>query len=305
MNARKMILPTVALLLVILIPDLAAAKVKVVATLGDLAAAAEEVGGEDVDVKLLARPQEDPHYVDAKPSFVREVAQADLVVLNGMSLEIGWLPMLVKNSRNPDIQRGEPGHFDASTFIERKEVPKQQIDRSMGDVHPEGNPHYTYEPRQMARVAIALGKRLGQIDPANKAAYQKRARKFARECLQTYKHWQEKFAELPAERREVVVYHEAWIYVLDWLDLERVATVEPKPGVEPNPRHVVEVIKTIERDEIPVILKMEYYPATTVERIADKTGAKVVSSQGQTRLGKSYIDRINALASAIYKALDK
>ncbi len=305
MNTRQKILPVIVFLVLILIPDLAAAKVKVVATLGDLAAAAEEVGGDHIDVELLARPQEDPHYVDAKPSFVREVAQADLLVLNGMSLEVGWLPMLVRNSRNPDIQRGEPGYFDASTFIERKEVPEQKIDRSMGDVHPEGNPHYTLEPRQMARVAIALGKRLGELDPKHKSEYRNRARDFAKRCLAADSRWQKKFAALPAEQRKVVVYHKAWIYVLDWLDLEHVATVEPKPGVEPNPRHVAKVFQAIKRDEVPVILKMEYYPSATVERLAAKTGTKVVTSQGQTRPGKSYIDRVDALAGSIYKALSQ
>jgi len=143
--------------LTLLSPALAQAEVRVVATLGDLGAAAREVGGPHVEVTTLAAPQEDPHFVDAKPSFVGEVARADLLVINGMSLEIGWLPTLLDNSRNGKVQQGEPGYFDASTVVERKEVPETEISRSMGDVHPEGNPHYTFDPRQMARVALAMG----------------------------------------------------------------------------------------------------------------------------------------------------
>lgn len=283
--------------------DTALAKVKVVATLGDLAATARAVAGEHAEVVMLARPQQDPHFVDAKPSFVREVAQADLLVVNGMSLEVGWLPALLENASNARVQMGQIGYFDASTVIERKQVPGVRVTRAMGDVHPEGNPHYTYEPKQMARVGLALGKRLARIDPANASSYKKQARGFAREALLTFKRWRKKFASLPATRRDVVTHHAAWIYVLEWLDLRQVATVEPKPGVQPSPQRVAEVVEKMRQEDVPLILLMEYYPSRFAETLAEKTGAQVLTSQGQAREEQTYFERINALAKAIYKAL--
>lgn len=285
------------------VPAEASAKVEVVATLGDLGAAAREVGGDQVEVTTLARPQEDPHYVDAKPSYVRELSNADLLVANGMSLEVGWLPELLESARNGDIQEGETGYFDASTAVDRMGVPDTEVTRKMGDVHPEGNPHYTLDPRQMARVSIALADRLSEIDPDHEEGYQSRGRSFAKECLQTADEWSEKFAELPDERRRVGIYHEAWDYVLDWLDLEKVATVEPKPGVDPNPKHVAGVVETMNETGAPALLKMEYYPGSTAASIADETGAELISSQGHTRDGQAYIERVERLAGSIYRAL--
>lgn len=288
----------------LLLPQTADAEVEVVATLGDLASAAREVGGDHVDVETLARPQEDPHYVDAKPSYVRTLSQADLLVANGMSLEVGWLPALLENARNGDIQEGAQGYFDASTVVDRMGVPDTEVTRKMGDVHPEGNPHYTFDPRQMARVSLGLGKRLANIDPEHADSYNERARAFAKDCLQIAQKWEQKFADLPDKNRRVVVYHEAWEYVIDWLDLAKETTIEPKPGVDPNPKHVKSVVETMESREVGVILKMEYYPGSTAETIAEKTGATLVSSQGHTRDDQSYLERIEKLAGAIQEPLE-
>lgn len=291
--------------LVWLAPQIAQAdQVRVVATLGDLGAAAREVGGEHVEVTTLASPQEDPHFVDAKPSYVGDVAEADLLVANGMSLEVGWLPTLLDNSRNGDVQEGQQGYFDASTVVERMEVPETEISRSMGDVHPEGNPHYTFDPRQMARVAIALGERLGEIDPEHAETYETRGRSLARDCLEVARKWSEKFAELEESRRQVAVFHEAWVYVLDWLSLERVIAVEPKPGVEPNPGHVKKVVETMNAKDVRALLRMEYYPSATAERIADEVGATVVDTQGHAREDQSYVERVDRLASELYEAIE-
>jgi len=285
------------------VPRAASAQVDVVATLGDLGAAARAVGGEDVDVQTLARPQADPHYVDAKPNYIRTLSGADLLLVNGMSLEIGWLPELLENARNGTVQEGQEGYFDASTVIERMGVPDTSVTRKMGDVHPEGNPHYTLDPRQMARVSLALADRLAELDPAHADAYESRGRSFAKECLKVADKWKEKFGELPEARRRVGVYHESWEYVLDWLGLEKVATVEPKPGVDPNPKHVADVVETLDGAGAPAVLKLEYYGASTARRIADKVGAELVSSQGHTRDGQDYIDRVDRLAESIYEAL--
>lgn len=302
-NAMKNIFITIAALALLLSPKTADAKVKIVSTLGDLAAVATEVGGANADVVLLANAHEDPHFVDAKPSFVKRLTTADLLVFNGMSLETGWLPTLTKGSRNDKIQSGADGSFDASQFIDRKGAPKGKISRAGGDIHPEGNPHYTVDPRQMARVAVALGARLAKIDPKNADAYKSRARTFAKKALTSAKKWETKFAKLPQKCRNIVVYHEAWAYLTDWLKLDVAIAVEPKPGVPPNPRHVANVFKTIKAKNINAIIHMKYYPNSATKTIAKKTGAKLIGIQGQTDEGASYFKRVDTMAGEIYSAL--
>lgn len=289
--------------LMLLTPALAIAKVDIVATVGDLAAAAEEVGGEHVSVELLASPQQDPHFVDAKPSFVREVAQADLLIVNGMGLEVGWLPTLVESSRNAAVQEGADGYFDASDYIQKKGVPQGKVSRAQGDVHPEGNPHYTLAPRQMARVALALGKRLSKLDPDNAATYKKRAKAFAKQNLQLAKYWEKRFKELPAQCRNVVVYHEAWDYLTDWLSLTVILPIEPKPGVPPNPKHVAKVFRKMKAEEVPVLIQMEYYPNSNTEMISKKTGAYLLQVQGQTREDQDYSARVHKMTGELYGAI--
>ncbi|MFP4600267.1 MAG: metal ABC transporter substrate-binding protein [Persicimonas sp.] len=303
MRYPKHLLIGAAFALTTLLPQLADAKVEIVATLGDLAATAEAVGGEHVDVTLLASPQEDPHYVDAKPSYVRKVAAADLLIFNGMALETGWLPTLVQNSRNSGIQSGQKGSFDASEHVERKGTRTDKVSRAEGDVHPEGNPHYSVAPPQMARVAMALGKRLGELDEDNAEHYRARAKEFAREALQTAKYWEKRFGELPDKCRNVVVYHEAWDYLTDWLDLTPTIAVEPKPGVPPNPKHVVKVISAIEAKTLPVVIQMEYYPDSNTKLITERTGAYLLEVEGQTREGEDYHKRVNKLGGELYSAI--
>lgn len=286
-----------------IVPSLGIAKLNVVSTVGDLGAAARHVGGKRVEVTVLATPQADPHYVDAKPSYIQKLSNADLLVANGMSLEVGWLPTLVENARNPKIQKGSNGYFDASTAIERKGVPDTEVTRSQGDVHPEGNPHYTLAPGQMARVALALGKRLAKLDSKHASYYEKRAENFAKRALVAKKKWRKKFKSLPESCRKAVIYHEAWTYVLDWLELQKVETIEPKPGVPPNPRHVSTVVSAIKRQSVPLILRLEYYPASTIRQIADKTDAEIATAQGHTREDGDYIDRANQLAKSIHSKL--
>ena len=287
------------------VPSQADAKVRIAATLGDLGAIAEQVGGDKAKVTVLAAPQQDPHFVDAKPSYVAELSKADIVVLNGMSLEVGWLPSLITGSRNPDLRQGEAGYFDASQFVVRRGVPKSKVDRSMGDVHPEGDPHYTFDPRQGARIAIALGNRLAKIDPDNADYFESNAKRFAKECIRLAQKWELKFGELDAEKRKVVVFHEAWSYIENWLDLEQVEAVEPKPGVPPNPKHVAKVLKTIKSTNARAILQMEYYPDSATNLLAERTGAELVRLQGQARKGESYIERVDRLAQKIYEAVSQ
>jgi zinc/manganese transport system substrate-binding protein len=174
----------------------------------------------------------------------------------------------------------------------------------MGDVHPEGDPHYTFDPRQGARIALALGKRLAKIDPDNADYYKSNAKRFAKECIRLAQKWELKFGELDAEKRKVVVFHEAWSYIENWLKLEQVEAVEPKPGVPPNPKHVAKVLKTIKSTNARAIIQMEYYPDSATNLLAKKTGAELVRLQGQAREGASYLERVDRLAEKIYNAVN-
>lgn len=303
MRATIKVLLGATLFLISMLPQAVMAKVNIVTTVGDLAAVANEVGGEHVSVELLASPQQDPHFVDAKPSFVREVAQADLLIVNGMGLEVGWLPTLVESSRNAKVQKGADGYFDASKYIEVQGAAKGKVSRAHGDVHPEGNPHYTLAPRQMARVSLALGKRLSKLDPDHAEIYKTRAKAFAKESLQSAKYWENRFKELPTKCRNVVVYHEAWDYLTDWLSLNAVMAIEPKPGVPPNPKHVAKVFKTIKTKDVPVIVQMEYYPNSNTEMITNKTGTYLLQVQGQTREDQTYSKRVHKMAGELYSAI--
>jgi len=214
----------------------ALAKVRIAATVGDLGAIARAVGGDAVDVEVLARPTQDPHFVDAKPSLVLSLSRADLLMLIGLDLEVGWLPVMLTASRNAKVQPGNPGFLDCSTVVAPKEVPLQKIDRSMGDIHPGGNPHYTVDPNSALKIAAALAERLAELDGDHAALYRANAQKFTQELTARIAGWDKALA--PYRGRPVATYHKSWIYFADWAGLEMVAFVEPKPGIPPNPAHV-------------------------------------------------------------------
>ncbi|MBA2664920.1 MAG: zinc ABC transporter substrate-binding protein [Bradymonadaceae bacterium] len=301
-NTMKLLI-ILAFALAMVLPASGLAEVRIVATVGDLAAMAREVAGGDAVVDLLARPSEDPHFVDPKPSYVRRLARADVLVYTGVDLEIGWLPTLLIGSRNAALQPGQPGNFDASHHVVLQGVAAGPVDRSMGDVHPGGNPHYTTDPRQMARVALAFGQTMGRIDPDNAPAYRERARNFARDCIRTAQRWEEHFAQLPANARKFVSYHEAFNYVASWLGLEDVIRIEPKPGIAPNPRHVARVVEAIKSQKIRLILQSEYYPLSTANILAQQTGAKIVVIAAQTREDQRYVEHIDHVVSLIFEGL--
>jgi zinc/manganese transport system substrate-binding protein len=290
-------------------PGAALAKLGVVATLPDLACVCREVGGPDVEVTALSVPTQDPHFVDARPSLVLPLNRADLLVLTGLQLEIGWLPNLITGSRNSRIQPGGPGsqngYFDASTVVSLKQVPAQAINRSMGDIHPGGNPHYMIDPREAARVARALAERMGQLDPPHRAGYTARAAAFATACNQLAAKEIGRFAALPADRRKVVVYHQSMIYLLDWLGVEQSDTLEPKPGIPPAPDHVVAVIQRMRQEHVPLVLYEDYRPRAVGELVASKTGAKLVVIPGGPDFdgGQRYLDYVQVVTHKLFTGL--
>src|SRR5437660_133422 len=260
---------------ILLIPSMAEArKLKVITTLTDLASLTQEVGGDKVDVEALARGYQDPHFVEPKPSFLLKLRNADLLISVGLDLEIGWLPPLITQSGNGKIQPGAQGYLDASQFAEILEIPQGKVDRSMGDVHPLGNPHYWLDPDNGRRVAKGIATKLGELDPTDSAYFQQREQDFERRLAEADKRWTTEMA--PYRGRKIVTYHRSWPNFAEHFGLDVVGYVEPRPGIPPTPQHTVELIGLMKRDSVKVIVVEPYFDLKTPNAIARDTGAQVV-----------------------------
>ena len=291
-------------LMALFVSTSAEAKVAVVTSTADLAALVRDVAGELASVTSMAAPNQDVHYVDARPNLTLLLNRADLLVVNGLELEIGWLPALITNARNPKIQPGGAGYFDASTQIRPLHV-HAQVDRSMGDIHPGGNPHYMHDPRAAADVVLGLGSALAKVDPANAADYRVNAARVAERYREFASTERERFLALSQAARKIVSYHDSLVYLLDWLGLEQAATLEPRPGIPPNPGHVAEVLKIMRAQKVRVILQEEYYPARTAETLSKMAPAALILLPGGTRENESYLDRVRKTSTAIYGELSQ
>ncbi len=263
--------PLVALLA---LPTDALAALKVVTTTSDLASLAAEVGGDKIAVDSMAKGYQDPHFVEAKPSFVIKLHSADLLIAVGRELEIGWLPPLVTQSRNAKIQPGGAGYLDASLTARILDIPTGQITRAMGDVHPSGNPHYWLDPDNGKRIARAIADKLGAMDPANAAYFKQRLADFEKRLDAADAGW--KTAMAPYKGAKVVTYHRSWPNLVDHFGLDVIGYVEPKPGIPPSPSHTIALIQEMKRQSAKVILVEPYFDLKTPQSIAQKTGAQVV-----------------------------
>lgn len=271
--------------------EAAAQNVNVMTSTEDLAALVREVGGPRVQVESIARGYQDPHYVEAKPSFLLKLSRADMLVLVGLQLESGWLPALIRQSRNSKIQVGAPAYLDASTVAQVLEKPTGPITRAMGDVHPLGNPHYWLEPGNGRRIAQAIQQKLSQLDPAGAAAYAQQFQDFDRRLTEAEKRWDAEMA--PLNGAEVITYHNSWPNFAARFGLQVVGYVEPKPGIPPTPSHTLAVIQQIRQDNIQLILVEPYFDEKTPQAIARQTGSRVVTllpSVGGVPEVKTYFD---------------
>ena len=286
----------------ILVAGPAAAKLRIVTTTADLAAIAQQIGGGHVTVTALALHTQDPHFVDARPHLALELSRADLLLVMGLDLEIGWLPTLQTGSRNGDIQVGGRGYVDCSQFVRVLEVPTTRVDRSQGDVHPRGNPHYLYDPRQAAKVASGIAARMGQLDANHRASYQAGARAFRTKLGKWQSAWEKKLAPLRGGR--LLAYHKSFVYLGDWLGFSVPIHVEPRPGIPPNPGHVARVISVARTSGVRAILQESWYPSRTSRLIASKSGAKLVTIPGAPNFkgGQSYIGFINEIVKKLAAA---
>ena len=255
-------------------PAQAAGKIQIVTATSDLAALAQEVGGDRVEVESIARGYQDPHFVEAKPSFLLKLRKADLLIVVGLELEIGWLPPLINQSGNPRIQVAAPGYFDASRFAEILEIPKGIVTRAEGDVHPLGNPHYWLDPANGQRIAKGIADRLSEMRPADASYFEQRYQAFTKRLQEEDQKW---VAEMkPYAGRKVVTYHRSWPNFAKHFDLDVVGYVEPRPGIPPSPSHTLELIQLMKRENIKVIMVEPYFDQKTPKAIARDTGAQVV-----------------------------
>jgi zinc/manganese transport system substrate-binding protein len=252
----------------------ASAAMKVVATTEDLASLVREVGGDKVAVDALARGYQDPHFVEAKPSFILKLHAADLLVLVGRELEVAWLPPLITQSRNGKIQIGAPGYLDASIGAHVLEIPTGQITRAMGDVHPLGNPHYWLSPENGRHIAQAIQKKLSELSPNDAAYFTQRYADFDSRLTEAQKRWHGMIGGIRGTK--VVTYHRSWSNFCDAFGIEVIGYVEPRPGIPPSPSHTLTLIQEMKRMNIKIILVEPYFDLKTPNAIARDTGAKVV-----------------------------
>jgi zinc/manganese transport system substrate-binding protein len=251
-----------------------AAPIKVVATTEDLASLAREVGGDKISVEAIARGYQDPHFVEAKPSFVLKLHSADLLIVVGRELELGWLPPLINQSRNQKIQVGAPGYLDASLNARILGIPTGPVTRAMGDVHPSGNPHYWLDPGNGRRIAQAIQARLSAMSPADAGYFAARFSDFSTRLAAGEKRWDAALASYKGLK--VVTYHSSWPNFADRFNLQVIGYVEPKPGIPPSPGHTIKLINEMKRQQVKVLLVEPYFDLKTPNSIGRETGAKVL-----------------------------
>lgn len=287
------------------VPSGTQAKIKVVTTLADLGWIAGEIGGQRVEVQVLCPGHRDPHTMPAKPSLARKLGKADLLVYNGLELEVGWLPVLVEAARNPQIKAGKPGELNASLALAHTEivdVPHGEVDRSGGDVHPLGNPHFTLDPRLGAKVGHLLAHRLADLDPDHAADFAHRADDFDRMIKERLADWEKRVEAL--QLSGVIVYHQQWEYLTHWLGLDILATVENRPGISPSPRHVEEVVKIGRQAGPLVVLAATWDHKDGANHVARKIPCPlvVVPAASGVDEAEGYLDLFEQIVTALEEA---
>jgi zinc/manganese transport system substrate-binding protein len=282
----------------------AVAAVDVVTSTEGLAALVREVGGDQVKVTHLSRGVQDPHFVDPNPSLAVKLRNADLLVDMGLDLEVGWLPPLVTQSRNASIQPGGARRLTAASAISPLDLPTGPVDRSQGDIHPSGNPHFLSDPRRAMQVAAAIAARLAVIDPGNAPTYQARLRDFQSRVTAAEKGWKAQLA--PLAGRSVVTQHKTLTYLLDWAGLQAAGYLEPKPGIAPPPSHVASLAGTVKAAGVKGVLVESYYDPRSANQLRDLTGVKVLvvpGDVGGSKEASGYIPWMDILVKALVQAV--
>ena len=279
------------------------AALRIVTTTQDLASLAETVGGEQVQVQSLTPGTRDPHFAAAKPSMIRKVFRADLLLVIGAEMEIGWLPPLLRSARNPQVQPGNPGYLDLSLVVPLLGKISGPVSRAMGDVHARGNPHYWLDPRNGVRMAQAIATRLGELDPANKDRYQRRFGAFAQTMESRLAGWRAGLAWLKG--KPVIAYHKSFIYLADVFDFRIVDEVEPKPGIAPSAASLGALITRMRAEHIGLLIMEPYYERRSARYLKEQTGVRVAvlpQSVGAQPDVNNYFDLFDAIVAALNNA---
>ena len=283
----------------------AGGKLAVVTTTQDLASIAAAIGGDRVSVESLSRGYQDPHFVDAKPSYLLKLRNADLLIEVGRDLEVGWMPGLINNARNKKIQPGAPGFLDASTNVNILEV-GARVGREQGDVHPLGNPHYWLNPENGLVVAANIRDALSKLSPADAPGFQQRYAAFETHLKAKIEEWKKGAAALGLNGMKVVTYHRSWPYFADAFGLDVIDYVEPRPGVPPAPRHVQELVDEIKAQKAGLLIVEPYFDPKLPQQIARNAGVPMVvlpPSVGAVPAAGDYFALFDAQFDLIRKAL--
>jgi ABC-type Zn uptake system ZnuABC Zn-binding protein ZnuA len=282
----------------------ALAAIRVVTTTEDLASLTREVAGDKAEVVALAKGYQDPHFVEPKPSFILAVNRADLLIVVGRELEVGWLPTLISSSRNGRIQPGAAGYLDASMNVRILEIPTGQVTRAMGDVHSQGNPHYWLDPANGRRIALAIRDRLAQLSPGDRAYFADRYAAFDKRLAAAESRWDATMA--PFKGQKLVTYHRSWPNFMERFGLVVMGYVEPKPGIPPSPSHTLQLITEMKAQGVKLIVVEPYFDKKTPNSIAAQVGGRVLElapSVGGAKETTDYISlfdyNVNLIASAL------
>jgi zinc/manganese transport system substrate-binding protein len=269
-----MFLSALAVAMAIAAPARAQSKLNVIATTEDLASIAREVGGDRITVESLAKGYQDPHFVEAKPSFILKLQKADLLIAVGRELEIGWLPPLIQQSRNSKIQPGAEGYLDASLTAQILEIPSGNITRAMGDVHPFGNPHYWTDPENGKLIAKAVSEKLVEFRPNDRAVFEQRLADFIARLDAAEKRWLAMMA--PYKGTKMATYHRSFPNFAERFGLDIMGYVEPRPGIPPTPQHTLDLINEMKRQNVKLVVVEPYFDLKTPMSIGRETGAEVL-----------------------------
>ena len=283
-------------------------KLNIVTTLPSLESITKSIGGGYVNVYSITRGSQDAHYVEAKPSYMVKLNKADLLIYSGLELEIGWLPLLIQGARNNKVTVGSKGNLNAATAISIQSIlekPHGEVDRSMGDVHPSGNPHYLLNPYNGLLVAEHIAERIKTLDPEHKDQYDQNLQQFKNILNSKIAELENKASHL--QDKEIICYHVHWSYLLDWLKIKQVGFVELRPGIPPTPKHKQEIIELIKEKQIEVVIVSSWKEPTKAREVANATGAKLLILPGEVKAMKgsdNYIEWIEYMVTQLSEAFD-
>ena len=262
------------LFLFLTVTSVQAKKIYIVTTTTDIASITREIGGDFVSVDSIAKGGQDPHYIQAKPSYMVKLNRADLLIYQGLQLEIGWLHLLIKGARNSKVGPLQPGHLDLSSVIQPLEIPLGDLDRSMGHVHPQGHPHYNLSPSNAIKMANAITDQLILLDQDNEITYRKNLNEFVLKVNDRLSNLKSRLNKIL--NKKVVVFHRTWIYLFTEFGIDQIGTIEKLPGVPPTPMHLAKIKNLIEQNNVRVIIQASYYDSEFSNLLSEKTGAKTV-----------------------------